>query len=158
MPHTLCCTMFDLDLQHNCKSRASADEEDDSSDDDNEDELLTLTDAVHHVARSTRQSRANSDDVLDELDPPAGPSNDPAAPTPMAPPAQPQAAPRVTFEDAGHLAIPGSAVRSVEARIVCTLLSVVLQPLLLQLPGLPCPDRNRLLYNEHSAVPAHLPA
>lgn len=117
--------MFDLDLQHNRKSCASADEEDDSSDDEEEDELLTLTDAVHHVARSTRQSRANSGDALDELDPPAGLSDYPAAPTSMA---QPQAAPRVTFEDAGHLAIPGSAVRSVEAHIVCTLLSLVLQP------------------------------
>ena len=91
-----------------------ADEQDESAE-DNDDELLTLADAVQHVARSTRQSRANSSEALDELDPSAdpsaGPSDYPAPPTPVAPPTQPQAGPKVSFGDAGHLSLPSTSAR-----------------------------------------------
>ena len=95
-----------------------ADEQDESAE-DNDDELLTLADAVQHVARSTRQSRANSSEALNELDPSTdpsadasvGPSDYPAPPTPVAPPTQPQAGPKVSFGDAGHLSLPSTSAR-----------------------------------------------
>ena len=108
---TACQTLLLLDLT--CRDHL-ADEQDESAD-DNDDELLTLADAVQHVARSTRQSRANSSEALDELDPSAdpsaGPSDYPAPPTPAAPPTQPQAGPKVSFGDAGHLSLPSTSAR-----------------------------------------------
>ena len=74
---------------------------------------MTLKDAVHHVARSSRQSRANSSDALDRLDPSSSNPDYPAPPDPRAGLTQPQANPRVTFEDAGHLSVSGTSARLV---------------------------------------------
>lgn len=71
---------------------------------ESEDDLLTVKDAVKHIVRSTRHSRSNSSDKLDHSAPASTSSRDEPEPQPAAE-MQPSSA-RVTFGDAGHIALP----------------------------------------------------
>jgi len=83
-------------------------DEDDSDTSSSEDDLLTVKDAVTHIVRSTRHSRANSNDHLDQLEDhkEASPSDRPDPRTA----ADPLATVRgVTFSDAGHISLSGAS-------------------------------------------------
>ena len=71
---------------------------------ESEDDLLTIKDAVTHIARSTRHSRANSGDKLDHSEPASTSSTDQPG-TQAAAEGRPPSS-RVTFEDPGHLGLP----------------------------------------------------
>ena len=76
---------------------------------ESEEELFTVKDAVKHIVRSTRHSRAGSVDKLDHADPPPTSTSTTEDPeTQPAAEAQPSTT-RVTFGDAGHIALPGAA-------------------------------------------------
>ena len=83
-----------------------ADEDSDTS--ESEDELLTIKDAVTHIARSTRHSRDNSSDKLDHNEPASTSSKHEPEPQAAAAEVRPSSA-RVTFGDAGHIALPGTS-------------------------------------------------
>ncbi|KAL0023072.1 hypothetical protein WJX79_008756 [Trebouxia sp. C0005] len=82
-------------------------DEDDSETSSSEDDLLTVKDAVTHIVRSTRHSRANSSEHLDQLDhkeaSPSGRSDPQTAADPLA------AVRGVTFSDAGHISLSGAS-------------------------------------------------
>lgn len=86
---------------------ACADNDSDVS--ESEDELLTIKDAVQHIVRSARHSRANSSDKLDNVEPASTSSRGNSDPQPPAAEVQPPPASRVTFDDAGHIALPGTS-------------------------------------------------
>lgn len=70
-----------------------------------DDDLLTIKDAVTHIARSTRHSRANSSDKLDHNEPASTSSTDqPGTLQAAAEGRMPSS--RVTIKDAGHLGLP----------------------------------------------------
>ncbi|KAL3149281.1 hypothetical protein ABBQ32_002097 [Trebouxia sp. C0010 RCD-2024] len=81
--------------------------DDDSDMSESEDELLTVKDAVEHLVRSNRHSRANSSDKLDQLEPASMSSRGKSEPQPAAEVQPPPA--RVTFGDAGHIALPATS-------------------------------------------------
>ena len=82
-------------------------DEDDSDTSSSEDDLLTVKDAVTHIVRSTRQSRANSSEHLDQLDHMEASPNDRSDPQTAA---DPLATVRgVTFSDAGHISLSGAS-------------------------------------------------
>lgn len=71
---------------------------------ESEDELLTVKDAVTHIARSTRQSRANSSDRLDQLGAEQASIREQSQPQPAA-----DSTPKVTFQDAGHISLAATS-------------------------------------------------
>lgn len=82
-------------------------DEDDSDTSSSEDDLLTVKDAVTHIVRSTRQSRANSSEHLDQLDHMEASPSDRSDPQTAA---DPLATVRgVTFSDAGHISLSGAS-------------------------------------------------
>jgi len=82
-------------------------DEDDSDTSSSEDDLLTVKDAVTHIVRSTRHSRANSNEHLDLLDHKEASPRDQSDPQTAA---DPLATVRgVTFSDAGHISLSGAS-------------------------------------------------
>ena len=73
--------------------------------------MLTVKDAVTHIVRSTRHSRANSSDRLDQLDPEeASPKDQSDSQAEPQTDADSLASVRgVTFSDAGHISLSGAS-------------------------------------------------
>lgn len=90
----------------------SADEESNLS--ESEEELFTVKDAVKHIVRSTRHSRANSSDKLERAEPTSS-RNEPESEIQPAADTLPSTATKVTFGDAGHIALPGTSSLSILA-------------------------------------------
>ena len=88
-------------------SRMFADEDSEMS--ESEEELLTVRDAVKHIARSARHSRANSSEKLDQQgSSPSTSSRDDAEIRPAR-----ASSGRVTFEDAGHISLTSKPLPTV---------------------------------------------